>query len=258
MGMGEIVAYIGAAAWLPQIATWLYRVAVRPKLRIIPEPTAEIGFTNYGPIFNLRMAFFVERRDLILDGIELIIRHESGEQRMFRWVAIGETFSQITDAFGNPQQTVARDQAAIAIKISTQSFVEKKVRFQEPRYHQADGVVMRTLVEHFNFLKQKNPATFVQEALASKQFYDAIEGRHAEFWWKPGHYTVGLKLSSPQSFTLTTERFAFTLPSVDVEHLKKNLPMIDADLRNSINSNLPECKPEPVVWVWSYAPLRGA
>jgi hypothetical protein len=254
----ELVAYIGAAAWIPQIATWIYRAAVRPKLRIVTEQNAEIGFTGFGPIFNVRMAFFVERRDMIIDGIELTIRHEGGEQRTFHWAGITETFSQISDAFGNRQQTVSRDQTPIAIKVGTQAFLEKMIRFQEPRFHQADGTLMRTLVEHFNFLKQKDSATFVPETLASKQFYDVIEGRHAGFWWKPGQYVVDLKLSSPQRFTLRTTRWAFTLAPVDVEHLKKNLPSIDADLRNTVNSNLPDHKPEPLPWVWSYAPLRHA
>ena len=52
----EIAAYIGAAAWLPQIAAWIYRSVIKPKLRVIPNQFAEVGFTTYGPIFNVRMA----------------------------------------------------------------------------------------------------------------------------------------------------------------------------------------------------------
>src|SRR5690348_9666774 len=55
----EIAAYIGAAAWLPQIITWLYRGIVRPSVRLVPNQYAEAGFTSLGPIFNLRMAFSV-------------------------------------------------------------------------------------------------------------------------------------------------------------------------------------------------------
>jgi hypothetical protein len=254
----EIAAYVGAAAWLPQIAVWLYRSLVRPKLRIVPEQRAEIGFTTYGPIFNVRMAFFVEHRDLIIDGIDLTIRHETGERRAFRWIGIGETFSQVTDAEGRPQQTVSRDQTPIAIKISTQSLFEKKVRFQEPRFHQADSELVKALIEHFNFLKQKDQASFVAETLASKQFFDVIEARHAWFWWKPGSYDVELTLSSPQSFRLMTSRFAFDLAAIEIDHLKKNLPIIDAELRNTVNSNLPDFKAEPIAWLWSNPPLRRA
>ncbi len=81
----EIAAYIGAAAWLPQIAMWLYRSIVRPKLRIVPDQLAEVGFTSLGPIFNVRMAFFVENRDIIIDDVELILRHQDGIIRTFRW-----------------------------------------------------------------------------------------------------------------------------------------------------------------------------
>ncbi|HQU09324.1 MAG TPA: hypothetical protein PLV25_05120, partial [Opitutales bacterium] len=99
----EIAAYIGAAAWLPQILAWIYRAVVKPKLRVVPNQMAEVGFTSFGPIFNVRIAFFVENRDLIIDGIDLVVRHEGGEERMFRWAGLGETFSEITDAAGNKQ-----------------------------------------------------------------------------------------------------------------------------------------------------------
>ena len=155
----EIAAYIGAAAWAPQIVTWIYRALVKARLRIVPDYMGEVGFTNFGPIFNLRMAFFVESRDLIIDGIELTLRHEDGETKSFRWAGLGETFSEITDSSGN-RQIVGRDQSPIAIKVVTTSLLEKFVRFQEPRYHAADKPSTIKLVTHFNFLRQKDPQTF--------------------------------------------------------------------------------------------------
>jgi hypothetical protein len=245
----ELAAYIGAAAWLPQIATWLYRSLVKPKLRIVPGDFADVGFTSFGPIFNVRMAFFVENRDLIVDGIDLIIRHQDGESRSFRWAGLAETFSEITDASGN-KQIISRDQTPIAIKITTQILFEKLVRFQEPRFHEADRALGQALVAHFNFLKQKNPNTFVPDVLESKELYAVVEGKQKWFCWKPGRYEVELKIKSPQSFRFTDSRFAFELPAVDVDHLKKNLGLIDTEIRNVISSNMPGFKPQPVSYQW--------
>ena len=246
----EIAAYIGAAAWLPQIGVWIYRGLVKPRLRVVPDQFAQVGFTSYGPIFNLRMAFFVEHRDIIIDGIELAVRHEDGESRTFRWAGLGETFSEITDESGK-KQIVSRDQSPIAIKVSIQALLDRFVRFQEPRYSLADRLAMQVLVEHFNYQKQTTPDRFVTEVLASKEFYAAIEGRQKWFWWKPGHYEVVLKPSSPQAFKLTEPSFAFDLSSIEVDQLRQNLPIIDTELRNTISSNLPAFTPQPFVWQWA-------
>jgi hypothetical protein len=125
----EIAAYIGAAAWVPQIVAWIYRAVVKPNLRAIPNLTAEIGFTSLGPVFNVRMAFIVEKRDLIIDGIELVVRHEDGEEKMFRWAGLAETFSEITDSAGN-KQIVSKDQTPIAIKAVKESVLDKFVPFK--------------------------------------------------------------------------------------------------------------------------------
>ena len=37
MNAAEIAAYVGAGAWLPQIATWVYRSVVRPVATLVPE-----------------------------------------------------------------------------------------------------------------------------------------------------------------------------------------------------------------------------
>lgn len=245
----ELAAYIGAAAWLPQIISWLYRAIVKAKLRIVPDQMGEFGFTAFGPIFNLRMAFFVEAQDLIIDGFDLEVSHEDGEGRTFRWAGLAETFSEITDSSGN-KQIVSRDQTPIAVKVSTRSMLEKFVRFQEPKYHQMDRAMTSALVEQFNFLKQKNPDSYVQDVLGSKEYFSVVGGRRNWFWWKPGRYEVVLKLSSPQAFTLLDGKFAFELSKVDIEQLKKNLEPLDAEIRNIINSNLPDAKPQPFTWQW--------
>jgi hypothetical protein len=246
----EIAAYIGAAAWLPQIATWIYRAAIRPKLRIIPNHFAEVGFTTFGPIFNVRMAFLVEQRDLIIDGLDLVVRHEDGETRMFRWAGLAETFSEITDSAGN-RQIVSKDQSPIAIKVVVQALLEKFVRFQEPRFHQEDGAITQVLVGHFNYLKQKSPETFVAETLASKEYSAVVDGRRQWFGWKPGKYHLNLEPKSPQKFKMIGAEFEFELRTTDIEQLRKNLPVVDTELRNVVSSNLDDSKPEPVHWQWA-------
>jgi len=246
----EIAAYIGAAAWLPQIASWIYRRVIRPSVRIVPNQYAEAGFTSLGPIFNLRMAFSVDNKDMVIDGMELLLRHQDGESRMLRWAGLGETFSEITDAAGN-KQVVSRDQSPIAIKVGTQSLLEKFVRFQEPRYHEGDRPLTQALVAHFNYLKQTKPDAYVADALACKELFSLLEARRKAFWWKPGRYDIEVQLSSPQKFNLSSGRFRFDLTANDVQLLQRNFATLEAEVRNIISSNLPNFQAQPVNWNWA-------
>ena len=246
----EIVAYIGAAAWLPQIATWIYRKVVQPIVTIVPDNYAEVGFTSYGPIFNMRMAFSAENKDLIIDGFELLLKHSDGDTHTLRWAGLKETFSEIIDASGN-RQIIERDQTPIAIKIGTESLIEKFVRFQEPRYHEIDRPAISDLIAHFNFLKRSNPENYVSQTLSSKELFSVLETRQKAFWWKPGHYQIILRLSSPKKFSLTHSLFDFTLTSIDIDRLKENLNNLEIDLKNIIQSNLPDFQNEVINWNWS-------
>ena len=78
--------------------------------------------------------------------MHLTVRHADGDNCAFRWYGLNETFSEVRDMSGTPQQTAGRDQVAIALKIGTASLVEKFVRFQVPRYHEADRQAMAPLV----------------------------------------------------------------------------------------------------------------
>lgn len=246
----EIAAYIGAAAWLPQIATWLYHKFIRPSVRLVPNQYAEAGFTSFGPIFNLRMAFFAENKDLVIDGMELTLRHEDDDTRVLRWAGLGETFSEITDAAEN-KQIVGRDQSPIAIKVGTQSFLEKFVRFQELCYHEGDRPLIQALAAHFNYLKQSKPETYVADSLASKELFSLLEARKKSFWWKAGRYDVEVKLTSPQTFNLLSSHFHFELTKNDISLLEKNVTAIETDLRNIISSNLPDFQAQPLYWNWA-------
>lgn len=62
LGPAEIAAYIGAAAWAPQIGSWMYGWLVKPRVQILPERMVEVGFTTLGPIFNIRLALSASKK----------------------------------------------------------------------------------------------------------------------------------------------------------------------------------------------------
>ncbi len=256
MNAAELAAYIGAAAWLPQIAGWAYRKLSKPVVMIVPGD-AEIGFTRFGPIFNARMAFTTDRKDAIIDGFQVVVKHADGETRTLRWIGLAEEFSEITDDAGN-RSVVRRDQPPIALKIGTESLIEKFVRFQEPRYHDADRTVMAGLVTQFNFLKQSGDPDYVAKVLATKEFHDVLAGKQQAFWWRAGKYHVTFQLSSPRKISVPQCQFTFELAQLDVDDLRLNIKNVETDLNNVVKSNLPDYQIEPIKWSWATVKLERA
>lgn len=250
MTAAEIAAYIGAAAWLPQLATWAYCYFVTPAITIVPDRYAEVGFTSYGPIFNLRMAFSADRKDVIVDGFQLTLRHADGDTRTFRWSGLSETFSEIRDAAGNTQ-VISRDQVPIALKIGTESLIEKFVRFQEPRYHEAGRPALSNLFAHLNFLRRSGEPDHTSKLLASKEFFAVVDTRDKSFWWRAGRYDVTFVLSSPKKFALTHARYRFELTQIDVDQLRQNIETSKTELENILKSDLPGFQPQPINWNWA-------
>jgi hypothetical protein len=60
-----------------------------------------------------------------------------------------------------------------------------------------------------------------------------------------------LRLSSPKKFKLAHSQFDFNLTSVNIDRLKENLTNIEIDLKNIIQSNLPDSKSEDINWNWA-------
>ncbi len=257
MTPSEITAYIGAAAWLPQIITWLYRFWMRPQVTVIPDKYAEVGFTSLGPIFNLRMVFTCEKKDAVIDGLDLLIRHENGDTRSFRWNGLSETFSEISDNAGN-KQVISRNQTPIAIKIGTESIVEKFIRFQEPQYWQRNRPLTHKLITQFNYLKNLDSTSYINETLKSRELHETCEERKQSFWWQPGKHKIQVKLSSPHKINVKKCTWEFSLTTTDVDQLKANIPNLKIDLENIIKSNDSSFKEIPIAWNWANVDINNS
>src|SRR5437867_4178650 len=89
------VAIVGAAAWIPQVLGWAARKLTEPSLRLVTGIAPEIGYTSFGPIFNLTCAISAERKDAIIERVSCTLEHERGQRLRLSWARLSETFSQI-------------------------------------------------------------------------------------------------------------------------------------------------------------------
>lgn len=244
----EIAAYIGAAAWLPQIGRWIYNAYIKPYVIIVPENSVQIGFTTYGPIFNINLALASERKDAILNNITVKIKHESGDTHELKWMGMSETFSEINDSAGS-RQVVSKNQGAIALKLSTITLTEKFIRFQDPLFQSSVRIPINELTNYQVYLKQNNKK-YHDDLLKSKQFHDLILEMKKHFWWQAGKYEASFNVASPKDVKLKDNLFIFSLSQDDVDQLNKNVNQIKTDIENIIKSEIPDYQGTQPNWVW--------
>ena len=254
MRPAEIAAYVGAAAWAPQIVSWMYRWLVKPRVQILPERLVEVGFTTLGPIFNIRLALSASKKDAIIDHLEVELRHGAGDSHVLSWAGLREMFSEIVDAAGN-RQSIEKDQPAIALKVTTAVLLEKFVRFHDLGFHERRRPVLNALVEHLNYLKGQHHADYRDQVLESRQAYDLLELFKSSFFWKPGEYTVRFRIKSRDGAVLDTDAHRFTLVQRDTDALRLNLDLLKIGYENLVKSDLPDYKLKAVRWNWRDVPL---
>lgn len=245
-----IAAYVGAAAWLPQIGSFLYRKYSVAKVRIIPERSIEMGYTSFGPILNVRLAFSTADRDTVLDRVSVELRHEDGDSKSLLWQSFVETFSEITDASGN-RQRVERDQPAIALKLSTSVLSEKIVRFQDATFQDQQRARLNSVQIQLDFLKKANE-DYREKLLQTREMYDLIELYQHHFWWRPGKYSLNYAIQSPDRSRLRKAKYHFVLPQSFVDDLRANINLMAPNFRNMVMSGAPDFVPAPLNWTWRY------
>ncbi|MEN6372704.1 MAG: hypothetical protein ABFD64_11915 [Armatimonadota bacterium] len=249
----DIAAYIGAAAWLPPIAYGIYRWLTKPIVQIAPEMQFELGFTNLGPIFNIRLALSASKMDTIIDRIWVELHHEGGDTHRLAWTGMRETFSEITDSAGNKQR-VEKDQPAIALKLATPLLTEKIIRFQDLDFHSRLRPILGALIEHEAYLKSQND-DYQQIIMASAQMFKFLEFYRSSFWWKTGKYIIQFVIESRDNAILKKEAFSFELEQYDVDALQQNVNLVKVNIENAVKSSQPDFEPYNVSWAWRIIPL---
>ena len=97
----DIIAILGALAWLPQIIAWIYNWLKKPKLSIYHDGEAEIGYIKNGNAFNLRFSFLARDKHALIDDMELVLTDKDGAHHKLKWIWYSETFYELQGPAGN-------------------------------------------------------------------------------------------------------------------------------------------------------------
>ncbi|MGO9270037.1 MAG: hypothetical protein ACLQOO_07265 [Terriglobia bacterium] len=232
----DIAAYIGAAAWVPQIVTWINGAVAKPKLRIISAPTVSIGFSNLGPTVNLTASISADRRDALIEELSLKATHEKGEVRVLKWKWLNEPQGQIEIPIPTaPLMQFSKQQPAIALKVTTSTLENKEIWFEDTEFGSRWADLTLRVMEQHDYLKQQ-PGDATEAVLKSKEFLQARDFFNDSMYWKVGRYDFDISVLERRLRTPHTQRFKVILSKAEIENLRRNCANIEAQIRAEIQS----------------------
>ena len=246
------VAILGALAWLPHLISMIKSYFTRPEVRIITQKTAEIGFTTYGPIFNMRVAFSVKNHDVVVSNFRIKVTHESGEEKLYEWQGLKQQVMKMHTNEGSiPYE---KENSVLAIKLNQKEVEERIIQCQEISFIAGKKDIEDKAIKRLSYDREQDgydPLKFLK-CQESMDVYNYI--KHA-FTWKAGKYKVVFELKSPEEFNLVGNEYEFTLMPIDIEELEKNKESIEQDYTNSfVTDDNPARK--PINWNWRYPSIH--
>lgn len=250
MSATDIIAAIGAAAWLPQIISWIANIITKPSLRFVPEETSEIGYTFFGPIFNQSFAISSAKKDALIERIALVVVHESGAKHEFWWKFLDERGPEITSLNTGERAEWRKNQPAIALKVSTLGLAEKKIGFQDLSYQGKLTSLLQKYQETESHLEKTKPQTYLEEAVKTKEFLDLVEYIKSGFYWIEGKYDVHLYVYEASLKKPHEEHFKFELSKTNIEQLEKNIKITQDHFRDIVLFKGKEKERPVYYWRW--------
>lgn len=250
----EWIALIGAFAWLPHLFTFVKDALSKPEIRIITEKTIELGFTTLGPILNLRIAFAVKNKDIVISGIKFRLRHESGEEKIFSWHGVVQKLLQMNNPQFGPIP-FEKELSVLAIKLSPKEVEERFIRFQEQSYHTNKDIYEEKAAKKIIYM-QASDDTDIEAFLKSEEMKDLYSYINHSFNWKSGKYKLTFEFESPESFILNNNTYEFSLTPMDIEHVDKNKNLIEKSYEYDLLT-VPEGEERKrLVWAWRNPVLK--
>lgn len=225
---GQLVALVGAAAWLPPIV----RLFRRPKVTPFPGGQIEIGFTHLGPLFNPKLAFRAQRRDALITGIEYRVTHERGQETMFRCVQLVEHGAQ-TESTSGERAFHQRLQDIVAIVVTPVAIVERKTisrEFECLELLENLGINLGRATDRL----RRQGTDWIDELTRSQEYTDIHRFLHDARTWQVGEYRVECTIQVAGQRRPSTCRFRFVLGDGAVEKLNANLGVIERNFRESL------------------------
>lgn len=253
------VAIVGAAAWTPQVITWVCRLLRKPKLSLHLHSQPQIGYTTLGPIFNVTCALLSEKKDAILNKFSATLRHDSGALHTFDWAGLSEDLSEIQNPIG-PIMSIKKTSLPLVVKVLHTGVAQLFVRFLYEQFKVNLRKPSAPALDRFNFLKTSGKLKTekdIEDLVSEQVFADLLKVFSSEFIWRAGKYTVTFEFGSPNKFRYKKSEYTFELSQDDIDNLRKNIENIKLDLIQSAKGGIiSDYKPKEIIWLWRNPELQ--
>lgn len=252
-------AIIGATAWTPQIFTWGWRVFTIPKISLYLDTQPQIGYTTFGPIFNISLALLTEKKDAILNDFSVTLKHEDGASYKFNWAGLSESISEMQNPLGQVM-SVTKSSLPLVIRVPRTGAAQAFVRFQHNKFKVNIKKPLAAALEQYNHLKANGKFKTeddVASALSEKEFDNVMKTFESEFIWMAGNYTATFDICSPNKIEYSKCEYTFKLSQDDIGHLRKNLAHIKLYyLESAMSEVIADYKFTNIPWVWQSPELK--
>jgi hypothetical protein len=230
----DIVAIIGAAAWVPQIVRWVYKALRKAKLELISAPKLVLGYTSSGPFLQLTASVSSQNRDVIVTKMNISRRHQSGEQRRLQWSSVTESLASFQVPTESPvAMNMSKPQSVLAIKATTETLSERHIAFIDLRFVGELQDKVNLAREHFKYLSGEVTEP-TEQMLHSKEFKEAQQFSTESIFWREGVYRLDLEILGRQLNTPHLEVLRINLTRQDIEEMQLNVDLVRQDLKNQI------------------------
>jgi len=253
MKLIDWIAILGALAWTPHLISLIRNWLTKPEIRVITPQAVSLGFTTYGSILNLHLAFSVKNKDVVISALKLKLKHESGGEKHFEWQGIHQHLMKMKAPDGSvlPYE---KEQSVLAMKLNQKDIEERFIQFHETSFKQEKYAKESQGLKNIAYLKSQNKYD-PQEFMKSQDMQDLISFIKQSFYWKVGTYTVTVEVESPEDFNIVDNEYSFSLTPLDIEDLEKNKEFIEHDYKNIL---VPQSEEEykTVEWQWKNPTLQ--
>ncbi len=219
----DIIAFIGAGAWFPQIVTFFLYLFRRPKLIAIVHENSSLYFTNSGPLLSLDLALLSKNGDFLIENLYIDITHSNGFTIKFHWIWQEESLGnmQIPQLGSVPFNKCRK---IVAINCIKDSIEERSLSFYDTDFKAKYDKIEMIL----NTQKYQNKRDGINlEKLKETMHYQDLKTLFRSKKDIPaGKYNLKLYYTKRNKEKVLCER-SFTLTQANTESYSSNIPIID-------------------------------
>jgi hypothetical protein len=250
----EVAAIAGAFAWAPFIWSFIKESFTKPEISIIVGNAPEIGYTAYGSIINLPVAFAVKNKDIVISGARILIKHESGDNKVLSWQGVVQHLGRANSSEGTTPYE--KEYGVLAIKLNQKDIEERFIRFQEEGFLNKKNEYEAKVLKKLNYKQQTGSADY-SSIISSEEMVELCSFIKQSFSWKAGEYSLKFELDSSEKFKLINTEYKFILASSDIQELEKNRGFIETVYKNILIPQNDNEKPNIILWSWRYPRLKA-